>query len=376
MLAIVACLLELTAYVVIAVNGTNFYLPLELSELREGKEEAPNATMFSHELGWEPTYPNEHGYRGEEKHVNNAAIAVFGDSFTKGHPVIEESWPHLLEQKLARPVLNFGVGGYGTDQAYLRLEKRYAGKLETPYVALLVMSENIARVVNRYRGFYTRKINRSLTKPMFHKGENGKIHLLPNPLATEDDVSTLGNPDFLEEIGAQDYWYRYFAQFNLNHFVRFPYSYYLLKALPYYIQRGFQHRVQNHTEWEHLYQHEEATDILRFVILKFVDRARELGTVPVIVFLPNQKDLVDYQDAGQTVYRDFYDSLKPGQHAHMYDALAWFVPLLDEGEQISAFFESGLGGHYNPEGEGVISEGLYHSLMEIDTEQGLLGMPD
>ena len=50
-------------------------------------------------------------------------IALIGDSFTFSDEVgYEESWAYKLERKL-RPqvqVLNFGVSGYGIDQAYLR----------------------------------------------------------------------------------------------------------------------------------------------------------------------------------------------------------------------------------------------------------------
>ncbi|MDH5194839.1 MAG: hypothetical protein OEW32_14225, partial [Nitrospira sp.] len=53
-------------------------------------------------------------------------IALVGDSFTFGDNVVyEESWGYLLEKALGPEfeVLNFGVSGYGVDQAYLRYEK-------------------------------------------------------------------------------------------------------------------------------------------------------------------------------------------------------------------------------------------------------------
>ena len=53
-------------------------------------------------------------------------IALVGDSFTFGEDVAyEDTWGHLLETALGPQfeVLNFGVPGYGVDQAYLRYEK-------------------------------------------------------------------------------------------------------------------------------------------------------------------------------------------------------------------------------------------------------------
>jgi len=53
-------------------------------------------------------------------------IALIGDSFTfSDEASYEESWSYKLERKL-RPqvqVLNFGVSGYGIDQAYLRYKR-------------------------------------------------------------------------------------------------------------------------------------------------------------------------------------------------------------------------------------------------------------
>ncbi len=53
-------------------------------------------------------------------------VAIVGDSFAFAELVaFEDSWGHLLEANSggALQVLNFGVGGYGIDQSYLRLKK-------------------------------------------------------------------------------------------------------------------------------------------------------------------------------------------------------------------------------------------------------------
>src|SRR5262245_7557130 len=52
-----------------------------------------------------------------------AALAV-GDSFTEGWEVEdEESWPAVLEKMTGVPIVNAGVGGYGTDQIVMRAEQ-------------------------------------------------------------------------------------------------------------------------------------------------------------------------------------------------------------------------------------------------------------
>jgi len=90
---------------------------------------------------------NADGYRGPvagERGRPAFRILALGDSFTFGYGVEEsESWPRLLEEDLdggAGPagrteVVNLGVGGYGTNQEQLYLE-RVAGSL-SPDLALV-----------------------------------------------------------------------------------------------------------------------------------------------------------------------------------------------------------------------------------------------
>lgn len=85
-------------------------------------------------LGWtvKPNYRSpEHNTLdlGIRRNANETAlraggILAVGDSFTEGWEVDDaESWPAYLEQRLGLPVVNGGIGGYGTDQIVLRAEQ-------------------------------------------------------------------------------------------------------------------------------------------------------------------------------------------------------------------------------------------------------------
>src|SRR5262245_17866041 len=70
---------------------------------------------------------NSQGIRSEHDYSQVAPpvvvrVSAFGDSFTFGSEVeINETWESQLEGQDPRfEVLNFGVGAYGLDQAYLR----------------------------------------------------------------------------------------------------------------------------------------------------------------------------------------------------------------------------------------------------------------
>jgi hypothetical protein len=168
-----------------------------------------------------------------------------------------------------------------------------------------------------------------LTKPMFFRNEDGAIELLPNPVSSPEELELLWDPGFRKKIGQRDYWYRYFDKHGLNELVRFPYSYYFLKASPFYIKRGYTHRILNRKAYDDLYKRQEATDIMRFIILKFVERARKSGSVPIVVFFPNWKDLVDLEETGSTIYHEFFEEIRRDNHPYTFDATEFFKPHLD-----------------------------------------------
>ena len=95
-------------------------------------------------------------------------IAAFGDSFVHGDEVAtDETWEAALERALpGAEVLNYGVGGYGLDQALLRYVRDGAAK--SPHVVLLgVITDDVLRGVNVFRPFFAPDTGHVLTKPRF-----------------------------------------------------------------------------------------------------------------------------------------------------------------------------------------------------------------
>jgi len=80
-------------------------------------------------------------------------ILALGDSFTFGDEVDDvDSWPAQLEARLARPVLNGGVFGYGLDQMVLRGEQLLAGPASAADLVILsVLPEDVLRCEFSYR---------------------------------------------------------------------------------------------------------------------------------------------------------------------------------------------------------------------------------
>jgi hypothetical protein len=70
----------------------------------------------------------------------------------------DETWQAYLAAAIGKPVWNFGVGGYGPDQALLALERNLGAGLRTPIVVLAMINENLNRLMMTYRSFYSAPI--------------------------------------------------------------------------------------------------------------------------------------------------------------------------------------------------------------------------
>jgi len=119
-------------------------------------------------------------------------IEAFGDSFTFSSDVtLQQSWARRLAGMSPRlEVLNYGVGAFGLDQAYLRyLEK---GTAFHPHVVFIgYMTENFQRDVNVFRPFYSSVYGDWIfSKPRFQL-HNGELVLLKNPLPSVQEYRRL-----------------------------------------------------------------------------------------------------------------------------------------------------------------------------------------
>ncbi len=146
--------------------------PLSLNEehkeiLKKALRHQSEYITYSSTLGWtiRPNgsdgiaHSNSQGVRARRDYpaLPNSQvirISVFGDSFTHCNDVRDEdTWAAKLEQMdPGIEVLNFGVGAYGLDQAFLRY--KHDGVRFNSHILLIgFMSENIVRGVNVFRLF-------------------------------------------------------------------------------------------------------------------------------------------------------------------------------------------------------------------------------
>jgi hypothetical protein len=202
-------------------------------------------------------------------------IAILGDSFTFGLYVeYEQSWGHQLEELLGdgTRVLNFGVDGYGVDQAYLRYQRDAAPW--HPDVAILgAISDDLRRTMCVYAFLCFGRAKMPFGKPRFVFDEHRQLALenvpVPEPAAIFSVASiwqvpfVTDDPSYGQRSDWEERFYHklYLARFLVSRFPRWP-------------------RPTPTTS-------EEAERALNGEIFRaFVDSARAHGTVPILVAFP------------------------------------------------------------------------------------------
>ena len=210
--------------------------------------------------------------------ARDAVVLVAGDSYTHGDEVADsESFPASLEGILQVPVANFGVGGYGPEQAVLKLEGLMDRFPRARVVVLAIMYENVRRMVNSYRPVYYGETGIQFgLKPYVL---DGKFHGLIGEQPFRDFPSMLAaaNDGF-----DTDFWRR--AR------TRFPYSGSVVEALllPSFWLPALEDfgRLVGRPDYEVIYRLPSMRTSLRAVYDRFALMAQSRNLHPVIAFVP------------------------------------------------------------------------------------------
>ena len=346
----------------------------ESSKKHQGKLNSP-AMIFNGELGWD--YPPHivyeisgkiysHGPLGERINVNNydtTTIATYGDSFTYCAEVGDsDTWQTFLASKIQSNVLNFGVGAFGTDQAFLKYKKHES--IVTKVVILCIYPENISRIVNIYRPFYMYKEANGLTKPRFIL-EGDKFQMLQNPVGTTDEMINLLNLQFVRNLGKLDSWYQLDQKLTP---ISFPYMVSLLpyrrpileqinlsasKVMPNFFKPVF--------PWN-FYDETEPFAIMTHIVDSFVETAQLRGSIPIILIMPHKDQILELQDYGRSRHDPLIDYMKQKGYRFV-DLVQTVAALKPDRNQLDEWYQ----GHATREGNKVLA-GLISQYFEKNPE--------
>jgi len=212
-----------------------------------------------------------------------ACGSVFGDSFTYGDGVTSaEAYPNVLAQRLGCRVNNFGMSGYGTDQALLRY--RRLADVAGGFVVLGHYSDAIVRNVNQLRDFHTG--GRYLLKPRFVL-EEGKLRLVPLPTLGADEFAHL--PDDADRLLPYD-WFRPGGPAGIVT-LRFPYTWSILQLLVQYRVRAALQGVPPYAAFYDPAHPSGAFDLTVAILDTFAREAQQHGQRPLILVIPDIADL-------------------------------------------------------------------------------------
>ena len=274
-------------------------------------------------------------------------MAVFGDSFTFGDEVeAEEAYAEVLGAALGCRVANYGVGGYGSDQALLRHRHRFE---EPAQVVLLAhYTENVIRNVNRYRGFLTG--GGFGWKPRFVSAGDGPLTPLDLPTPAEEELPRFGYGDPLE--------HEYFTPGGPAGIValRFPYTLSMLRVIGQYRVRA---ALRGELSYAPFYRPEHPSGAMTLtadILETFVRDARARGQRPLVMVIPDERDLVAVRGGEPLPYEPLLEELarRGIETPRLADAL-----LAGLGEEAPcALYLSCGGAHMNPRGHRAIADAL------------------
>lgn len=298
---------------------------------------------------------NAAGVRATREYDANAPdgirVTAFGDSFVYCNEVTNaDCWTAILESESDTEVMNYGVGGYGTDQAYMRYLDEPVAHTAT-HVIIGFAQVDIRRITGRYRGFLSH-LEGPWFKPRFIE-TGDSLGLLPAPMPDEAAARRIvADPMSLLQIGEHDYWYEESVYEN---------PLYQISATWRLATHAWIRIRRQAIDPERIYDGEvirpesEAFRVQLRVMSDFADSVSARGGEPFMLMFPSRTDM-GLNEEGKTISFAFLaDSLR----ARGYTVIDPTADLAGVGD-IPALFESG--GHFSGRGNRIIARTIQREM--------------
>jgi hypothetical protein len=251
-------------------------------------------------------------------------------------------------------VSNYGVEGYGTDQAFLRF--LHNTEDEAQIVFLNHWSENILRNINQYRQllYPTDGIG---FKPRFIIDQDGQLILIPLPSFSEMEYpNVVYNPErFLS--------HEYFSPNGPSGIQKlsFPYTWTALKCLRNFHIRAKLFRLPLYAEFYTPDHPSQAQPITAGILKHFYSEVRNRRRIPIITVIPAGQDLLFFRKKGNWPYQPLIDELRH-QEVEVLNFGEGIIAHLGTNDVRSLFTK--LPGHYNKKGYRILAEIAFDHLRD------------
>jgi hypothetical protein len=233
--------------------------------------------------GWLMTMGADGGRSDPQFAGATPLVATYGDSFTASWDVNDDqTWQYHLARALGGYVANFGVGGYGPDQALLKFKLKHAERPAPKWVVLGIWeSESIERTLSRYRAYQWPDTNLILGfKPRFVREGDG-LRLLPNVMQARP-TNEAEFRDLLDAAKEGDALYASRAARG------FPYTVNLARLLlAVAADRTGADLSALGALPSDLWRDAGSVELLRAIVADFAATATARGARPVVLFIPD-----------------------------------------------------------------------------------------
>jgi hypothetical protein len=316
-------------------------------------EASPTFHMYDEVLGWTigPNrrsadglyYSSAEGLRAPHegvsftKHTRKTRIALVGDSYTFGEDVLyEDSWGHFLEKALGPEfeVLNFGVPGYGVDQAYLRYEKDVR-EWKPKVVILSFIPHDTERTMTVYPPLNYPAWELPFSKPrlILRGGELKKLNtptVRPEAIFSTKTVFELPFVEYDKGFRKREWEEKFF---HLSYFAR---------AFTTWLPR-----------WESIapdVSDEALTSVNASILKAFVRSAEQMGSAPLVVYHPKRAldPLSDSSLSRRVLLKAGVAYTEPTSCLLALPPAEWFIPK----------------GHYTPQANAAVARCLVNIVRQ------------
>ncbi|MFC1807846.1 SGNH/GDSL hydrolase family protein [Candidatus Omnitrophota bacterium] len=233
-------------------------------------------------------------------------IAIFGDSFSHGSGVpLDQTWGNYLEQSLRSrginaEVLNFAVGGYGMDQAYLRWKRD--GHRFSPHIVLFgFQAENTKRNLNIIRPIYRIDTGLPFSKPRFIIEKN-RLKLINAPAVSDDGLSRIIKDPGSWSLAKHEYWLKHNG-----------YDQKLLlksRVISLFIYAVKRLHIRVYQERDFFSPKDEPAQLALMIIKKFKADVESTGSKFYITQIIRDRDLIALKDGRELGYNLLLEDIK------------------------------------------------------------------
>jgi hypothetical protein len=358
-LLLLLCAIELISFIFFSVFRDRLGLrdPHKYTVARADIPKLKQVYDFS--LGWKKRFSTPFGERPRRMEYGRPLMAAFGDSFTYCDQVGDaETWEEQLAEMLSADIYNFGVSGYGTDQAYIRFHEELP-KVSTPIVALGLITENINRIVNRYRPFYYDRTEVTLTKPRFIL-RGATRELIENPVRNANEIDKLLDPKFLERVGENDWWFHRDDRPALS----FPYTAILLNRrfwLDIFYRRGGG-QIDDVTPQPqiNLWAYPPVRNLMFSILDSFMEESKAAGKAAFINVLPFREQVLAQMEGRNPKNIAILCSYCQFRGYPCFNGAAALAKHARTEAELNEFFNT----HFTPLGNKIIADELHAFLID------------